>query len=169
MKSRHKGRELAVQALYAMDFNKTLQSGAALLEEFPGLTREEQDNLEQDVVLFARHLVAGTIEKLQVVDALISVYSTRRSFDRIDIIDRNILRISVFSLLYVTDIHPHVVIDEAVKLSQEFSSDVNYRFINGLMDAMMQELAVFKEKYPTTTPDELAERLLDYKEAQTRD
>lgn len=169
MRSRHKGRELAVQALYAMDFNNTLRSGHALDEVFPGLTQEEQDEFEPEVVLFARYLIAGTLENIDGIDSLISAYSAKRSFDRIDIIDRNILRLSVFSLLYASDIHPHVVIDEAVKLSQEFSSDVSYRFINGLLDAMMQELAVFQTEHPDTPAAKLPEALAAYKNGQARE
>jgi N utilization substance protein B len=71
---------------------------------------------------------------------LIGEYSTNRPLDRIDIVDRNILRFSIFTLLYAKDIHSHVIIDEAVKLSQEFSSDVNYKFINGILDSMQKKL-----------------------------
>jgi N utilization substance protein B len=138
VKSRHKGRELALQTLYALDFNGELKQGVP--ENFPGLSETEIENLEPEVVLFARYLVTGTLEHLDEIDALISQFSTNRSIDRIDAVDRTILRFSVFSLLYAKDIHCHVVIDEAVKLSQEFSSEVNYRFINGILDSMQKKL-----------------------------
>ncbi|AEC01706.1 NusB antitermination factor [Parasphaerochaeta coccoides DSM 17374] len=122
---------------------------------FPGLTQEEQDEFEPEVVLFARYLVAGTLENIDGIDDVIAAYSVRRAFDRIDVIDRNILRISVFSLFFSEDTHPHVIIDEAVKLSQEFSSEVNYRFINGLLDALMQELSAYRTTYPDVSTDKL--------------
>jgi N utilization substance protein B len=139
MKSRHRAREIALQTLYAMDFNNELGT-APVPEVFPALTEEEQSSLEQEVVIFAKYVVCGTVEHLPEIDAMISRFSTNRPIERIDVVDRNILRLSVFSLLYAKDIHPHIVIDEAVKLSQDFSSEVNYKFINGILDSMQKAL-----------------------------
>jgi len=139
MKTRHKARELALQTLYALDFNGILDS-----EHIPttlaGLTDEEYDELEDEVKVFSKYLVAGTIENLQQIDDLISQYSLNRPVEKIDVVDRNILRLSVFCFLYDKEIHPHVVIDEAVKLSQDFSTDVTYKFINGILDSMSHKL-----------------------------
>ncbi len=139
MKSRHRAREIALQTLYAMDFNNELGT-APVPEVFPALTEEEQSSLEQEVVIFAKYIVCGTVEHLPEIDAMISRFSTNRPIERIDVVDRNILRLSVFSLLYAKDIHPHIVIDEAVKLSQDFSSEVNYKFINGILDSTQKAL-----------------------------
>lgn len=140
MKSRHRAREIALQTLYAMDFNNELSSAAQVPEQFPALTEEEQSALEEEVVLFAKYLVYGTIEHLDEIDAMISKFSTNRPIEKIDVVDRNILRMSVFTLLFAKDIHPYIVIDEAVKLSQDFSSEVNYKFINGILDSMQKYL-----------------------------
>ncbi|MDY4609281.1 MAG: transcription antitermination factor NusB [Sphaerochaetaceae bacterium] len=139
MRSRHRAREIALQTLYAMDFNNELGT-VPVPEVFPALTEEEQSALEQEVVIFAKYIVCGTIEHLPEIDAMIARFSTNRPIERIDVVDRNILRLSVFSLLYSKDIHPHIVIDEAVKLSQDFSSEVNYKFINGILDSMQKSL-----------------------------
>ncbi len=125
--------------MYAMDFNNELGT-VPVPEVFPALTEEEQSALEQEVVIFAKYIVCGTIEHLPEIDAMIARFSTNRPIERIDVVDRNILRLSVFSLLYSKDIHPHIVIDEAVKLSQDFSSEVNYKFINGILDSMQKSL-----------------------------
>jgi len=138
LKARHKGRELALQTLYALDFNHGMHQG--IPNGFPGLSDVEVEAIESDAVVFARYLIVGTLEHLEEIDALIGEYSTTRALDRIDIVDRNILRFSIFTLLYAKDIHSHVIIDEAVKLSQEFSSDVNYKFINGILDSMQKKL-----------------------------
>ncbi len=139
MKSRHRARELALQTLYALDFNNELAT-AVVPEVIPGLTEAEQGELEPEVVLFAKYLVTGTMQNLAEIDEMISKFSTNRPIERIDVVDRNILRMSVYTLLYAKDIHPHIVIDEAVKLSQDFSSDVNYKYINGLLDSMQRKL-----------------------------
>ncbi|MFA7560355.1 MAG: transcription antitermination factor NusB [Sphaerochaeta sp.] len=143
MRSRHKARQLAIQTLYALDFNKRLTLDE-IPPQFSGVTEEEFENFEEDVKLYAAYLIRGTIENLEEIDALISRFSLNRPIDRIDFVDRNILRISVFSLLYA-NVHPHVIIDEAVKLSQDFSSEVNYKFINGILDAMNKQIFTKRE------------------------
>lgn len=138
MKTRHKARELALQTLYAMDFNNVLTK-EDIPRIFSGTTDAEYAELEEEVKIYGQYLVQGTIENLAQVDELISKFSLNRPLDRIDIVDRNVLRMSVFCLLY-GDIHPHIVIDEAVKLSQDFSTEVNYKFINGMLDTMQKQL-----------------------------
>ena len=83
---------------------------------------------------------------MEEIDGWISRFSINRPIDKIDRIDRNILRLSVFSLLYVRDIHTNVVITEAVRLSQEYSREVNYKFINGMLDSMRKEMNDHIEK-----------------------
>lgn len=139
MKSRHLGRELALSTLYALDFNGELKSGIGPVD-FPTLSDEERDQLDPETILFARYLIAGTLDHLEEIDGWITRFSINRPLDKIDIIDRNILRMSVFSLLYVKDIHTNVVITEAVRLSQEYSREVNYKFINGMLDSMRKEI-----------------------------
>jgi len=143
MKTRHKARELALQTLYAMDFNKELDI-LHIPAIFSGNTEEEYEQLEEEVKLYGMYLVRGTLENLVEIDELISKYSLNRPLERIDIVDRNVLRMSVFCLRY-GDIHPHIIIDEAVKLSQDFSTEVNYKFINGILDTMQKQLFPVKE------------------------
>lgn len=144
MRTRHKARELAIQTLYALDFNSTMAK-ENIPKQFSGITDSEYAELEEDVKLYAHYLIQGTIENLDQVDELISQFSLNRPLDRIDIVDRNVLRISVYCLLY-GDIHPHIIIDEAVKLSQDFSTEVNYKFINGMLDTMQKQLFPLKGK-----------------------
>jgi N utilization substance protein B len=143
MKTRHKARELAVQTLYALDFNKELD-GTHVPDMFSGTTEAEYAELEDEVKLYGMYLVKGTLENLEQINELISKFSLNRPLERIDMVDRNILRMSVFCLLY-GDIHPHIVIDEAVKLSQDFSTEVNYKFINGILDTMQKQLFPVQE------------------------
>ncbi|MGI6176829.1 MAG: transcription antitermination factor NusB [Christensenellales bacterium] len=143
MKSRHKARELALQTLYALDFNNQLEI-EYVEPTFSATTQEEYDRYEEDVKLYGMYLVTGTIENLEEIDALITRFSLNRPLEKIDYVDRNILRLSVFCFQH-EDIHPHIVIDEAVKLSQDFSTDVNYKFINGILDAMQKQLFPLRE------------------------
>ena len=141
MKSRHLARAIAVQTLYSLDFNGRIHECAVPYSEpFAGYTKAEQDALEVDVVLYATYLINGVLEHLPEVDEMISRFSSKRSIENINLVDRNILRLSIYTLLYCKDIHPNIVIDEAVKLSQEYSTEVNYRFINGLLDTAVRFL-----------------------------
>ncbi|NLZ76338.1 MAG: transcription antitermination factor NusB, partial [Spirochaetales bacterium] len=124
--------------LYAMDFNDDLDT-SKIPTTFSAVTEDEYERFEEEVRIYAMYLIRGTLEHLEEVDRLISRFSLNRPLERIDYVDRNILRISVFSFLYA-NVHPHVIIDEAVKLSQEFSSEVNYKFINGILDAMNKQV-----------------------------
>lgn len=138
MKERHLGRELALTTLYALDFNEQLIEGE-FPKDFPAISEEELQEINEEALTFARYLIQGTIENLNEINGLIEQFSINRPLDKIDLIDRNILRISVYSLLYIPEIHPHIVITEAVQLSQEYSREVNYKFINGILDSMVKE------------------------------
>jgi len=148
MKSRHKARAVTLASLYSMDFNKRFYDAQGKFiyaddpsreDCFVAMSQEEKQELEQEVIDYSRLLLLGTLENLQQIDQRIQQYSKRELQD-IALVDRNILRLSVYTLMFCTDVHPHVVIDEAVKLSQEYSSEVNYRFINGILDAMVKDI-----------------------------
>ena len=130
---RHRARELATDTLYSLDFNSNLPP-VGDWELFQGLSDEEISELSEETRIYAQFLINGTLDHLEEIDDLISGYSHKRSIDKIDTVDRNILRISFFQLLYDKETHPTIVIDEAVKLSQELSNDVSFKFINGILD-----------------------------------
>lgn len=141
MRSRHLARAIAVQTLYSLDFNERIhECPLPYSEGFPGYTKEEQDALEMDVSLYASFMIDGVLSHLDEIDEMINRFSSKRSIENINLVDRNILRLSIYTLLYSKDIHPNIVIDEAVKLSQEYSTEVNYRFINGLLDTVVRFL-----------------------------
>ncbi len=145
MKTRHRARELVLQALYEMDIRNQLSLDNYDSDYYPCLTEEEVDALEDEVKIFAAILLKGTLSSLEEVDKYISDFSYNRPLERIDIVDRNILRLSIYSLLQ-NEVHPHVIIDEAVKLSQDFSTEVNYKFINGILDTFQKKLNL-EEKF----------------------
>lgn len=139
MKSRHLARSIALQTLYSMDINGRIHEVILPYSDgLAGVSPEEEKELESDVVLYATYLINGVLEHIDEEDELISRFSTKRSIENISIVDRNILRICLFTLLYSKDIDSKIVIDEGVKLSQEFSTEVNYRFINGLLDTAVR-------------------------------
>ena len=135
---RHKARELATDTLYSLDFNSNLPPTGDW-DLFQGVSEEEEATLTEDTKVYASCLITGTLEHLDEIDSIISKYSKNRPIENIDGVDRNILRISIFQLLYDKETHPTIVIDEAVKLSQELSNDVSFKFINGILDTYSKE------------------------------
>jgi transcription antitermination protein NusB len=138
MSSRHKAREYALKALFSLDFHKNLKQ-SNMIDFFPTLNEQEITELNDESAIYVRYLVSGTIENLEKIDKLISKYSNNRAIDKIQRVDRCILRLSLFMMLFQKNLSPNVVIDEAVKLSQEYSSDINYKFINGLLDSIRKK------------------------------
>ncbi len=135
---RHRAREIAIGTLYSLDLLSNLPPVGDWFM-FQGLSDEEVESLSDSVKIYSRFLIEGTIAHLEECDSLIRRYSNNRSIDMIDTVDREVLRISFFQLLFDKETHPTIVIDEAVKLSQELSNDVSFRFINGVLDAYVKE------------------------------
>lgn len=133
------GRQIAVQALYSLDFNDQLRDDV-VLDVFPGTTQEETDEISEGAKTFARYLILGTLENLDQIDSIITRYSINRPISKINIVDRNVLRISFFQIMNLKDTHPTIIIDQAVKLSQLLSNDVSYKFINGILDTYVKDL-----------------------------
>jgi transcription antitermination protein NusB len=82
---------------------------------------------------FVRTLVEGVVEHQSRIDELISTYSSGWALDRMPAVDRNILRIAILELLWGQDVPGPVVIDEAVQLARELSTDDSPAFVNGLL------------------------------------
>jgi len=133
MASRRKARILAFQAIYAWDAAKTPLSE---LVSFGWLEPERLEAVEEEHRVFARLLIAGTIENIDAVDAAINAQLLNWSFERLKRVDLAILRIGAYSLLFQQDIPVQITIDEAIEIAKEYGSDDSYRFINGVLDAI---------------------------------
>lgn len=131
MAGRRKGRILAFQALYAWDVSKI---PLADLLDFSWMGDEKRERLGDEGIAFPRLMIAGTIEHIEEIDTLIKQHLTNWDFDRLNRVDVAILRMSVYSLLFQTDVHPSIIIDEAIDISKEFGSDESFRFINAVLD-----------------------------------
>jgi N utilization substance protein B len=130
---RKKSREFALQVLYQLNITK--QDVVTALTQFEEhfLSPEEADE-------FLRRLVLGVLEHCPELDRLIEQYSENWRLDRINLIDRNILRMALFELLYCEDIPPKVTINEAIDLGKRFGSEDSGSFINGILDRIQNEV-----------------------------
>jgi N utilization substance protein B len=140
MGTRRKGRILAFQCLYSYAVSE--QRSSADLQEllsFPWVDEDRRANLTDESQDFARLITLGTIEKLGDVDEAIKRQLEHWDFSRLNKVDLALLRISVYSLLYQTEIPASVTIDEAVDIAKEFGTDDSYRFINGVLDGVRKQ------------------------------
>ena len=136
MGSRRKARIYAMQALFSWDV-----TGAPLedLLEFEWVDSRTAEGREETLA-FSRLLVAGAIERMEEVDAAIQRHLEHWKLERLARVDLAILRLSTYSLLFQSEIPASVTIDEAIDLAKEYGSDVSYRFVNGVLDAVRKDL-----------------------------
>lgn len=127
MRRRTKAREEALKILYSIDINKV--GCKELLNTF-----WEGKVTEKEVIDFAVRLVSGTMENLNVIDGLITKYTDNWQLKRMAIVDRNILRIGAFELLFCTETPPNVIINEAVELAKKYGDVDSGKFVNGILD-----------------------------------
>lgn len=128
MSARSKARKRAVDAIFAADLRKV--SPEELLE----LTREQvSDRQNQDEIFgYAREIVLGIIENHAEVDELLETYAEGWEIDRMPNVDRAILRVGIWEILY-SETPDAVVVNEAVELAKEYSTEESGGFINGLL------------------------------------
>jgi transcription antitermination protein NusB len=88
----------------------------------------------------------GTIENIKTIDEMIKSHLQHWDISRLNRVDLAILRMSVYTLMYQSEIAPSIVIDEAIGISKEFGTDESYRFINGVLDSIHHTLLALTEK-----------------------
>jgi N utilization substance protein B len=85
---------------------------------------------------FAEETVTGTFKHLRTVNAKILACAKNWSLDRMAIVDRNVLRMAVYEILYRRDIPPSVTINEAIELAKKYGTDESGAFVNGILDCV---------------------------------
>ncbi len=132
MGARHRARQAALQVLFALDMNPGQNPGALLSrarEELGGEVDEE----------YAGALVQGVREHQEALDAVISEASRRWRVERMGRVDRNVLRLAAYELMFLPDTPAPVILDEAVDLAREFGTEDSPRFVNGLLDRIARQ------------------------------
>lgn len=133
MGKRRKSREFALQILYQLDITK--QDATKTLSQLQDHFSPNEKRGE-----FAERLVLGVLEHCQEIDGLVEQNSENWRLDRINIVDRNILRIAIFELLYCGEIPPKVTLNEAIDLGKRYGSEDSGSFINGILDRIQNEV-----------------------------
>ena len=139
MGTRRKSRELAMQALFCMDTLKN--ESDELLEGLSGMLE-----LAPDINRFYMKLIKGVIDNKSQLDQLIEKFSSNWKMSRMGGVDRNILRIATYEILYCHDIPPKVSINEAVDIGKLYGTEESGSFINGILDGIYQQQAATARK-----------------------
>ena len=138
MASRHLARSIAIQSLYEWDFKNyntdfLPEIVKRNIKEFgPGLKDEE----------FVNNLINGVISHLKKLDNIIEKAAPMWPIDQIDRIDRNVLRLGLYELLYENkeEVPPKVAINEAIELAKSFGGESSGKFINGVLGTVYREM-----------------------------
>jgi N utilization substance protein B len=88
---------------------------------------------------FAQELVKGTLDNRQKIDDMITAQADNWRLERMPAVDRNVLRLAIYEMLYETDTPKLVVVDEAIELAKKFGSEQSGRFVNGLLDGLLKQ------------------------------
>jgi N utilization substance protein B len=133
MGTRRQAREIAMQALFYMDMRNDVS--VEMLERFCGNFCPSQK-----IQPFFLKLVNGVLGAKGELDALIERFSQNWDINRMSGVDRNVMRIAAFELIYCDDIPPKVSINEAVDVGKKFGTEESGAFINGILDSIRSDL-----------------------------
>ncbi len=145
MTRRSRGREVALQVLYQVEQN-------------PGMPPDEVSRFihrrlldDRKLCEFTQGLVDGVKEHQAGIDAMISQVAENWRLDRMAAIDRNILRLGAYEMLFRPEIPAKVAINEALELAKRYSTAQSSRFVNGILDRVLQRQA--EETAAASQPD----------------
>lgn len=129
---RRKARELALNCLYQGELTATPVS-----EKFPLLC----DNFEvnKKAIPYGRELVEGITDKWDALNDRIAKSAVNWRLSRMSVLDRNIIRLATYEMVYRDDVPPRVAINEAIELAKRFCTDDSPSFINGILDAILKD------------------------------
>jgi transcription antitermination factor NusB len=134
MSRRRKARELALQFLYQLELRG---------DSVPGPSEAEfwaRHPVDDDARQFASGIVRGVTANQERIDRTITECTEHWDLDRMAVVDRNILRLAVYELLWPTGVPPKVAINEAIEIAKKFGTQESSRFINGILDRVHREL-----------------------------
>ncbi|HEU0050977.1 MAG TPA: transcription antitermination factor NusB [Patescibacteria group bacterium] len=134
MSNRHLARAIAMQSLYEWDFYGGEKSAKEILERNLNEFAPKLDEKE-----FAEKILTGCLEHQPEIDATISKFAPDWPLEKITTVDRNVLRIGTFELLFNFDIPSKVAINEAIELAKTFGGESSGKFVNGVLGAVYRD------------------------------
>ena len=135
MSVRHTARERAAQFLFQMDFNPKPPE-----EALPDFWEQQEHPASPKVISFAEQIVYGVLRNKEEIDRRIMTCADNWELSRMGAVDRNVLRVAVYEMLFCEDIPPVVSINEAIDLVKDLSNPESGRFVNGVLDKLLRSI-----------------------------
>ncbi|WP_419873820.1 transcription antitermination factor NusB [Candidatus Pristimantibacillus sp. PTI5] len=144
---RRLAREIAISSLYQMEMNEVSASDAVdmLMEELRhdneiGADPSEASSTDE----FSRELVTGVMEHRQAIDGMLQQYLTGWQIDRLSRVDRQVLRLACYEMVFRDDVPPKATINEAIELAKHFGTEESGKFVNGVLGKLLLEIEELK-------------------------
>ena len=147
--NRRRAREYALQLLYQDEFHGP---GARVIAERAFWTAEEHAGQKDEVKAFAQFLLRGVRAHGEAIDSRIRAVARNWKIERMSRIDRNILRMATFELLFADDIPPKASLNEAIEIAKTYGTEDSGAFINGILDRISRDAT--QERSDDETGDE---------------
>jgi N utilization substance protein B len=146
---RRVSREMALQSLYQIQMTHISPQ-----EAIDVIVEEAENDNESELLIgenevsheFLYELVEGTCKHKQEIDQILIEYLTGWQIDRLSRIDKEVLRLAIYEMLYRDDIPPRVVVNEAIELAKLFGTEESGKFVNGVLGKMIQDVELLKER-----------------------
>ena len=131
MGARRKARELALQMLF--QFDMAGNPPETIVATFEDLQKSKPNTRE-----FAVKIFRGTVDHLTEIDDMIQQQADNWRLSRMAVVDRNIIRMSIYEFMHETDTPKLVIIDEAIEIAKKFGTQKSSQFINGILDGILK-------------------------------
>ena len=151
---RRLAREIALQSLYQMQMNEVTASVAIAMAIHEAENENESEmELKDDKIdpKYIEELVVGTEQNKILIDELLVEYLKGWQIDRLSKVDKEVLRLAAYEMIFRDDVPPKVVVNEAIELSKHFGTEESGKFVNGVLGKMIKELDEIKAKHPLIT------------------
>lgn len=147
MANRHLSRTIAMQSLFEWDFNDKKEDLRAVTDNN---IREFAPAMEDPAFVYS--LVDGVTGHLDEIDKIITQYAPEWPIDQITLVDRNVLRLGIYELMFLKEVPPKVAINEAVELAKTFGGESSSKFLNGVLGTLYKTLVPEGKTAPEPEP-----------------
>lgn len=152
--SRRLARETALQVLFQRDLT---QESLDISETVQLWAREFE--IPEASVSFAQELVQGSIKYQDEIDKIIASFAQDWTITRMANVDRNVMRLATYEILYRTDIPGRVSLNEAIELAKRFGGEDSAKFVNGILDRVVDSISKIEQKAPSLTEKQVQDEL----------
>jgi len=135
MGNRRKGRELVLTLLYRTEFSDDKNIERAI----ENIVKSDTERCGPDIADFAEDLFKGVIGNREIIDKLLEEYLEHWEINRVAVIDKNVMKLAVYEILFRDDIPDVVSKDEAVELAKKYSTENSGGFVNGILDRIRKD------------------------------